>query len=52
MTSGHRGLRTGRDGDGLPGTPWTPPSAPPQPDSGSPPGEGEHRKPDGEDDGT
>ncbi|WP_329175723.1 hypothetical protein [Streptomyces sp. NBC_01477] len=34
----------GEDGDGHPGTPWTPPQEPPSPDGDTPPGDGTHRK--------
>jgi hypothetical protein len=32
------------DGDGHPGTPWTPPQEPPSPDGDTPPGDGTHRR--------
>ncbi len=39
------GTRAGGDeGDGHPGTPWTPPQEPPSPDGDTPPGDGTHRK--------
>ncbi|MFF1959139.1 hypothetical protein ACFVWX_19380 [Streptomyces sp. NPDC058220] len=34
----------GGEGDGHPGTPWTPPQEPPSPDGDTPPGDGTHRK--------
>ncbi|MGW4894728.1 ATP-binding protein [Kitasatospora sp. NPDC004240] len=38
------GHGVGGEGDGHPGTPWTPPSEPPSPDGTTPPGDGGHRK--------
>lgn len=44
MEMKQRGIRVGGEGDGHPGTPWTPPEEPPNPDGTTPPGDGTHRK--------
>lgn len=37
-------VQGGDEGDGHPGTPWTPPEEPPSPDGNTPPGDGKHRR--------